>query len=473
MTSPETSSGPAPPTEGIRWGAVIACGLAVFITAVDLNVVGVALPALGARFDAAPAAMQWVILAYALPMVALILPAGRWGDTVDKREAFVFAVVGFGLASVFVAVSQSLEMMIVARVVQALFGALISSLVLATIAQSVRPQLMGRAMGLVASLGPLGGAVGPAGGGLLIDALGWQAAFLINVPVCLVAAWLAWVSVPRGTLGLHPPRPRWLIDVLMLGVAGTALLLGLQEFGRPGAGAAIGGVLLVAGIVTLVFWLRRKDAKPVMALFADPFVNRWLIALLFGAVLSGVLNFITPFLLVDGIGVSNGVTGFTMLALSAGMVVFAPLGGALTDRSGPRPVSIVGGILLLAGATLLVSGSTEWGAVDIAWRLALVGAGTGLLAGPTQAAVMMSAPPHLGATAGALSALLLNLGFAVGPAAGSLAWQLTGGEITRTGPAYLVGAAAATIALALLVATRRPRPPATPEAPVAKEQPAG
>ncbi|MEU8087849.1 MFS transporter [Micromonospora sp. NPDC049101] len=474
MTASAAVNGPtaAAPEPRDRWGAVVACGLAVFITAVDLNVVGVALPTLGRQFDASPSAMQWVILAYALPMVAFILPAGRWGDGVDKRKAFVLAVAGFGLASILVATSRSLEMMVAARVVQALFGALISALVLATIAISVRPATMGRAMGVAASLGPLGGAIGPAGGGLLIDWAGWQWVFLINVPVCLVAGWLAWTAVPASDARLRPPRARWLVDAALLGIAGAALVLGLQEFGRLGAGLAVGAVLLVASVVAGALWLRRRDARPVVQLLRNRMVNRWMLGLFFAATLNGVLTFLTPFLLTRGIGASTSVTGFTILALSAGMVVFAPLGGTLTDRWGAHPMAVLGALLLLAGAVLMLPAGPTWGVGDVAWRLALVGAGTGLIASSTQTAVMTSTPPQLGATAGALSALVLNLGFAVGPAASALAWQLVDTDIARTTPAYAVGAVAAVLTvLALLAAPRRsasvPGPGAGPSAPEA------
>jgi len=437
-----------------RWAAVAACGLAVFVTAVDLNVVGVALPSLGGQFHAGPAATQWVILAYALPVVALLLPAGRWGDGADKRKAFVLAVLGFGVASALVAVSPSLPFMIGARALQAVFSALISALVLATIAMSVRSASMGRAVGAVASLGPLGGAIGPAAGGLLIDAVGWRAVFLINVPVCLVAAWLAWVSVPATDAGISAPRPAWLVDAGLLGVAGVTLLLGLQQLGGHGVAPLIGVALLALALVSGYAWLRRKDSRPVVELLSNPSVNRWLVTLLFGATVSGVLTFLVPFALTEAAGASNSVTGFTMLALSAGMVVFAPVGGVLTDRLGPRPVAIAGTALLLIGSAALVLVASGPHPLDVAWRLVLIGGGTGLLAAPAQAAVMISAPPDLGATTGALSALMLNLGFAVGPAAATLAWRLGGGGAFDTGAAFAVGAVSALLALLTVVTVR-------------------
>jgi len=156
-------------TETNSWAAVVAAGLAVFISTVDMNVVGVALPTLGHDFGVEPAAVQWVVLGYVLPLVALVLPAGRWADGVGKRSAFLLAVLGFGVASVLVAVGPGLALVVAARAVQGVFGALISALVMAVIAQSVRPEATGRAIGLVASVGPFGGAVGPAAGGVLVE----------------------------------------------------------------------------------------------------------------------------------------------------------------------------------------------------------------------------------------------------------------------------------------------------------------
>jgi MFS family permease len=112
------------------------------------------------------------VLGYLLPFAGLALPSGRWLDTVGQRAALVFSLDGFALASVAAGLTPSLAWLIVARLVQGTFGALLFSLVPALATTAVRPEARGRAMGLITTLGPLGLISGPGLGGVLVDALG-------------------------------------------------------------------------------------------------------------------------------------------------------------------------------------------------------------------------------------------------------------------------------------------------------------
>ncbi|SCE82438.1 Predicted arabinose efflux permease, MFS family [Micromonospora carbonacea] len=441
-----------------RWGAVVAVGITVFITGADMTIVGVALPTLGTDLGVGPTTVQWVVLGYALPLVALGLPLGRWADTMSKRQAFLLAVCGFGVASVLVAVADRLGTVVAARVMQGLFGALISALVLATIARSVRPQMMGRAVGVVAALGPLGAAVGPALGGALIEASGWRSVFLINVPICFVAGWLGLRSIPADDMGLALPRRSWLLDAILLGAGGTAFLLGLQA-ADPTRGTPILALsLLVLAIVVTAVWTRRPDARVALGMLADPLPRYWLIASCCGGAVTGTLGFLAPFHLTDGLRVSPTVAGLVLLALPAGMVAAAPFGGMIGDRWGHHRAGVLGTALVLTGTVALLGASGDWRAVDLAWRLALVGAGTGLLAGPCQAAVMNAVSPDRGATAGAFSSLTLNLGFAIGPPLGVLTWRMGGGSPADIPAGYttaVVTAALSLLAVCMVVVSRR------------------
>lgn len=454
MTTGEPVTAPA----ADRWGAVVAVGLTVFVTAADMTIVGVALPTLSRDFGVGPDAVQWAVLGYVLPLVALGLPAGRWADTVGKRPAFGLAVLGFGAASVLVALAGGLATMVAARVLQGVFGALISALVLATVARSVRVEVLGRAIGLVAALGPLGAAAGPPVGGLLIEAFGWPSVFLVNVPVCLLAGWLGMRSIPAGGAGLTPPRRSWLLDAGLLGAGGAALLLALQELGPPRPLPLAGVSLLVLAVVAVAVWARRPDARSATAVFADPVPRYWLLASCLGGIVSGAIGFLSPFHLADGLHTSAAVTGVALLAFPAGMVLFAPVGGFVGDRWGHHLAGLAGTAVMLAGTLTLVGAAPGWGPADVAWRLALVGAGTGILAGPCQAAVMAAAGPGREATVGATSSLTLNLGFAMGPPIGSFCWRWGGGDPADPATGYAAAAVAAALALlAILLVSRRSR----------------
>jgi MFS family permease len=129
-----------------RWGAVLAVSLAIVLAALDLTIVSVALPLIGADLAAPPAMTQWVLLAYFLPMTALGIPGGRWMDRASLRSAFVFAVAGFGVASVLVAAAPAMWLLLAGRVLQGGFGSLISILGFPVVAAAVGPEYRGRAM---------------------------------------------------------------------------------------------------------------------------------------------------------------------------------------------------------------------------------------------------------------------------------------------------------------------------------------
>jgi hypothetical protein len=128
-----------------RWGAVVAVGVAIVLAALDMTIVAVALPAIGAELSAPPAVTQWVSLAYFLPMVALAIPVGRWLDRVRIRAAFPLAVVGFAVTSLMITAAPALWAVLAGRVLQGVFGALIGVLGFPVVAAAVRPEQRGRA----------------------------------------------------------------------------------------------------------------------------------------------------------------------------------------------------------------------------------------------------------------------------------------------------------------------------------------
>ena len=180
-----------------RWWLVIAAGLAVFMVALDSSIVNVALPSIGQAFHAPAALTEWAILGYLLPAVALVLPAGRWLDRSGRRPAFVLAIAGFALSSALAGASFGIGWLIAARLLQGAFGALLAAIFPALVTSAVRPEVRGRAMSLVATLGPLGAVAGPALGGLLVSTLGWPAIFYVNLPVSLLVLLIGWRSIPR------------------------------------------------------------------------------------------------------------------------------------------------------------------------------------------------------------------------------------------------------------------------------------
>ncbi|GAA2819208.1 MFS transporter [Kitasatospora sp. CM 4170] len=442
-----------------RWSLVVAAGLLSFVAMLDMNVVNLALTDIADGLHVSATTAQWAVLGYQLPLVALLLPAGRWLDRVGTRSALLLAVGCFALCSVLAAAAPWAGWLIAARLAQGAFGAVLFVLMPVLAATAVRPELRGRAMSVPATLGPLGAVTGPVVGGLLLDHVGWRAVFLVKLPVCLVALAITYRAAPRDG-GLRAPARGpapggstrgSLGDAALIGSAVAAVLLGLTL--APGAPAWL--LLALPAAPLVVVWLRRPGGRPVSTVLrasGTAAVNGSVLALAAGFAANHYL--LAQHLRRDG-GISATTTALTMLAFPLGMVLAGRFGGRLADRWGARPTALTGACVTALGLLLLVPIGADWTPADISWRLALAGAGMGLNGGPVQALVMTAAPPGQLATAGSVVQLSRSLGFALGPALATAAGAF--GEDHATGVRAGIGLAtlAAVTAVGLLVLHHR------------------
>ncbi|MEE1823237.1 MFS transporter [Streptomyces sp. BE20] len=449
--SPATSkAGDDPARSEDRWSLVLAAGLISFVAMLDMNVVNLALTDIADALDVSSTTAQWAVLGYQLPLVALLLPAGRWLDQVGIRSALLFSLGGFALCSALAAAAPWASWLIAARLAQGAFGAVLFVLMPVLAATAVRPELRGRAMSVPATLGPLGAVLGPVIGGLLLDHVGWRAIFLVKLPICL-AAWL--ITRRDAPLGgrLRLPDRSTLGDAALIGSAVAAVLLGLTLAPE----APLWLLLLLPAVPLTLFWLRRPGGKPVAAVMrasGTAAVNGSVLALAAGFAANHYL--LAQYLRRDD-GVSATGTAVTMLAFPLGMVVAGRFGGRLADRWGARPTALTGAAVTAFGLLLLVPVDTGWSSADIAWRLAVAGIGMGLNGGPVQALVMTSAPREQMATAGSAVQLARSLGFALGPALGTAATLYGTTEVAGIHAGLLLAGLLTALAVVLLTLHHR------------------
>ncbi|MER6302398.1 MFS transporter [Kitasatospora sp. NPDC001539] len=435
-----------------RWSLVVAAGLLSFVAMLDMNVVNLALTDISAGLHVSPGVAQWAVLGYQLPLVALLLPAGRWLDQVGTRSALLLAVGCFAGCSVLAALAPWAGWLIAARLLQGAFGAVLFVLMPVLAATSVRPELRGRAMSVPATLGPLGAVTGPVVGGLLLDHLGWRAVFLVKLPVCLAAVLIVRRDAPRRG-GLRPPDRRSLGDATLIGAAVAAVLLALTLAPR----APQWLLLALPAVPLALLWLRRPGGRPVAEVLraaGTAGVNASVLALAAGF---AACQYLLVQHLRGPLGESATATALTMLAFPLGMVLAGRLGGRLADRWGARPTALTGAAVTTVGLALLVPVGADWSAPGIAARLAVAGAGMGLNGGPTQALVMSASPPAKLATAGSTVQLARSLGFALGPALATAAALAGDRATTGTRSGIALAAAVAATAVLLLALHRRPQ----------------
>ncbi|NEE00906.1 MFS transporter [Phytoactinopolyspora halotolerans] len=450
-----------------RWWLVIAAGLAVFMAQVDVTVVHVALPTIGQEFGISAALTQWVVLGYVLPMVALSLPAGRWLDRMGRREAFVGALAGFAIASVAAGMAPNIWWLITARLIQGAFGAALFALLPVLATTAVRPQARGRAMSIVMTLGPLGAVSGPALGGVVIDAIGWPWIFYLNVPVSLLVIGIAVAQLPAGAAPRLPGR-EWVTEAAVLTGAAVAVLLALSLTADVGPSWLF---LALAAVPFLLVWLRLPSSTQVRQLVRAPGMLTPHLALLAEMTAVMAVQFLAPFYLHQVGDLSPTTIGLTVLAFPAGVMLFGLIGGALADRWSPAPVAVAGTLGVTAGIVLLIPLGAGWEPVELAWRLAIAGAGAGLFAGQNQNMAMSRAPRHLLATTGATTSLVRQLGIALGPALTTVMWSIAGDGIDGMRLALVLAAVLAAVSVLVLVRRHADDEPGTE--PRDSAQPAG
>jgi EmrB/QacA subfamily drug resistance transporter len=398
------------PPEGVsfdssagRWVlavAVLGSGMAFL----DGTVVNVALPDIGRDLGASTSSLQWILNGYLLTLASLILIGGSLGDRHGRRRIFVLGTGLFTVASALCAIAPTAELLIVARLVQGIGGALLTPGSLAMIESSFRPDDRARAIGAWSGLGGVAAALGPLLGGYLVEAVSWRAIFLINLPLGAFVMAMGTRHVPET----RDPTAHGRLDypgaiLAGLGLAGITYTL----IEAPGQGASPLILLTgVGGAAALVAFLlgERRSTNPMMPL--DIFASRQfsaanLVTFAVYAALGGVFFLLVAFLQIS-LGYSPIAAGAATLPVTGLMLVLSARAGALAQRIGARIPLTVGPLVIAAGLVLLTR--IEPGdsyASGVLPAIIIFGLGLTLVVAPVTATVLAAADArHSGLASG-------------------------------------------------------------------------
>lgn len=361
----------------------------------DSTVINVALPHIGEDLTAGLTALQWTVNAYMLTLAALILLGGSLGDRFGRRRIFVLGVIWFAVASLLCGLAPNMGMLITARALQGVGGALLTPGSLALIEASFHPDDRARAVGLWSGFGGIGAAVGPFLGGWLVDGPGWRWIFLLNVPLALACVSIALRHVPESMAAPHQAaavdsgtgavpgdtaRRQHGFDVS--GAALGALALALATYAlveaRNGsvvvALSAAGGV--AAGFAFVFVERHRPDPMMPLSIFASrQFTAINLVTLCLYASLGGFF-FLTALQLQIVVGYSALEAGTAMLPTTVLMLIFSSRSGEIAQRIGPRIPLTVGPLLTAAGMLMMLRVDLDASYVgDVLPALLVIGAG--------------------------------------------------------------------------------------------------
>jgi MFS family permease len=285
-------------------------------------------------------------------------------------------------------------------------------------------------------------------GGVVAEAFGWREVFLVKLPLLALVLWMGYRMLPAGRAGgnlarrLPLPDSSLLRDVLLVGGAITAGLLAIEQIeGRwmVAVGLALGAVAMAT------WWARLPTSQPVLALVRRRALGFPALSLLLMSSIIGLVVFSLPYFIADVMRRSPEILGFAILCFVGSASVVSPIAGMLADRFAPRPVATIGGTLAAVGVLSMVTLGAAAGLMDLAWRMAVIGAGMALFNAPNMSAILEATPAGQAGTAGGISTIARTLGNSIGPAVAALAWSLGGGGTKgfRAGVVALTGFAAA------------------------------
>ena len=446
-----------------------ACSLGMSLILMDTTVVNIAAPTIRDDLDASASTLQWVINAYTLMFAALLLSMGALSDRLGARRVFLAGLVTFAAGSAAAGAAPSAAALIAAQAVLGVGAALVLPTSLALLVYTYpEPVRRARAVGVWAAGSAVAFALGPVIGGALTDALGWRWIFIINLPLALLAALLAWREAPpgRAVATAHVDVGGQAATIVALG----ALTFGLIEGGDRGwSSALVLGAFALAAVTGL--WLvghERRAASPLLpaSLLADRRFSASTVA-------GGLANFafygnlfVLSLFVQQHRGMSALEAGLAFLPQPLAFMAAAPFTSRLIGAVGPRlPVALGGAVATLGSLVLLGMDETSPYLVMGA-GLALTGLGGAFIIPAVTATVMGAAPRRLAGVASAG----LNAGRQVGGAIGvALLGTIAAGSAPVTGLHLAVIVAALSLVVVALLARALPRARELSVAPAAAE----
>lgn len=392
-----------------RWLALASICLCLFISVLTMSATNIAIPVMAKELQASAVAVSWIPLMAIWGMVMLLLPVGRLADIYGRKKLYVIGLISFSTVSLFIFFVDSIESLLVLRVMQGFSTAMVNGTGVAIIGSIFVNSGRGMALGISASSVYFGLSCGPLIGGLIAEYFGWRAIFWMPVLVILIALSLVLLNL-KGEWKQDKPEPLDKLGSLLFAAWVSCFFVGssgLPEWKHS--------LLILAGFVLLLVFLRQqKRAKYPLVRLNILVKNRVFSRSILSSFLMYGAHFASIFLLILYLQYIHDLTpleaGKLLLVQMLSMMILAPIAGRLSDKFEPRIIGTIGCALVAVGFVLLSSVGLETSMTYVFISLVFLGVGFGLFSSPNNHATIGAAQKKELSIASALLSLSRTMG---------------------------------------------------------------
>jgi DHA2 family multidrug resistance protein-like MFS transporter len=417
-------NGPAAPaplvTDGLpnpqRAFAFLTIAIALTMAVLDGAIVNVALPSIGKELQITPSDTIWVVTAYQLAVTVALLPLASLGDILGYKRVYWAGLAVFTAASFACANAHSLVFLSCARVVQGIGAAGIMSVNIALVRYIYPRAQLGVGVGYTALVVAVSSAAGPSVASTILSVAAWQWLFLVNVPLGIIALFVAARTLPVTPASGHRFDA---LSALLNAVTFGLLIAGLDAFSDEGGSNRAAMILAGAAVAALIFvWRERRLAVPMLPvdLLRRPVFALSMATSICSFAAQNMAYIALPFYFEQTLGRSEAATGFLMTPWPLMTALMAPIAGRLSDRVAPERLGSLGLVVLAIGLACVASMGADPSSLDIGWRLAICGFGFGLFQSPNNRIIIASAPRERSGAASGLQSTGRLLGQSMGAA---------------------------------------------------------
>jgi EmrB/QacA subfamily drug resistance transporter len=418
-----------------KWWTLVAVLIATFMLLLDITIVNVALPYIERDLHASFSDLQWVIDAYALTLAALLLTAGSLADNIGRRRVFLIGLGVFTVASALCGLATSPLMLTLSRALQGVGGAFMFATSLALIASAYQGRDRGTALGLWGATTGAAVAVGPLVGGALVQGIGWEAIFFVNLPIGIAAIALTRARVPESR-DPSGARVDWAGTVLFSGAL-FCLVFGLIRGNAEHWNAVIVALLAASAVLLAAFVaVERRAAHPMLdvSLFRKPaFCGASVAAFVLSASMFAMFLYLTLYV-QNILGYSALESGLRFMPVTLLSFAIAPLSGKLAERLGVRWF-MAGGLAFVGAGLALMAGvhvGDDWTALLAGFMVS--GAGIGMVNPALATAAIGVVEPQRSGMASGINSTFRQVGIATGIAVwGAVFQHVVGSEAAKAG----------------------------------------